>query len=166
MELSKNILIVILFIYSSEAFYQRRQIPVDTSYNNNDNDKNNTFELFSTDDFYDDLQVYPGGDGLLESRIKKSQTTCRVKKIQRTHSEDGAEFFPKQYNEYECVPFDGDILDGNAHNIGTCKVRRGLCAGIQKYQYYMKKSRGDLCWSLEKRIVNAGCDCITPLLHG
>nr|CAI5857159.1 unnamed protein product [Callosobruchus analis] len=56
-------------------------------------------------------------DDLLNPPDKKSQTLCRVRKIRKSHYEDGFEFHPKQYNEYECVPYEGDLTEGSVHNL-------------------------------------------------
>ncbi|CAH2012821.1 unnamed protein product [Acanthoscelides obtectus] len=103
------------------------------------------------------------GSNIFSPPEKKSQTLCRVKKIQRAHYEDGYEFHPKQYNEYECVPYEGDLTESSVHNLDFCPVHQDQCVDVEKYLYFAKKKTDERCWSLQRKVVKAGCKCIPSL---
>ncbi|XP_074029964.1 uncharacterized protein [Leptinotarsa decemlineata] len=160
MALSKNILVVFFFVYATKAVYHGEPTRIEKDDNwNNSGAEINYLAMLSTDDIFDGQKIFQDGEGFLESRNKKSQTRCRVKKIQKTHEEIGAEFFPKQYNEYECVPFDGDLLDGNAHNLDVCYVNDPECTTLQKKIVFGKMLSDTQCVAVHEKIVKVGCKC-------
>ncbi|KAJ8958883.1 hypothetical protein NQ318_019651 [Aromia moschata] len=76
-----------------------------------------------------------------EAKIKKSQTWCRVRKIPRQLVENGYEFFPKSYTEYECVPhIKHDASSENSiYSHDVCLVKDVRCRPLQKTFVYFKR---------------------------
>ncbi|VEN63163.1 unnamed protein product [Callosobruchus maculatus] len=155
-------------LHLTEALFRPPLLPAN-EFNRNENDieeieylPNPETPMTLGDPWYSDSFEEIDAD-LFSPPSKKSQTLCRVRKIQKSHYEDGYEFHPKQYNEYECVPYEGDLTESSVHNLDICPVHQDHCVDVQKYLYYAKKKTDEMCWSLQRRVVKAGCKCIPPV---
>ncbi|KAJ8980059.1 hypothetical protein NQ317_012899 [Molorchus minor] len=98
-----------------------------------------------------------------EAKIKKSQTWCKIQKVSRAHFENGYEFFPKSYTEYDCVPHikHDSTLDNAIYSHDVCLVKEVRCKPLQKTLVYFKHPIGLPCaLEKEKKTVNVGCSCI------
>ncbi|CAH2012820.1 unnamed protein product [Acanthoscelides obtectus] len=100
------------------------------------------------------------GSNIFSPPEKKSQTLCRVKKIQRAHYEDGYEFHPKQYNEYECVPYEGDLTESSVHNLDICLVNDSTCKTLEKKMIFGKELSNSQCLITHEKVIKVGCRCI------
>ncbi|XP_050513806.1 uncharacterized protein LOC114341672 isoform X2 [Diabrotica virgifera virgifera] len=99
---------------------------------------------------------------VLDTREKKSPAVCTVKKVLRTHPQDGYEYHPKHYHEYECVPVPKGIIDVDFSDQDKCSVAPS-CLPVHKYVLILKKKVGTKCWKMERIKVNAGCKCISSV---
>ncbi|CAH1100989.1 unnamed protein product [Psylliodes chrysocephalus] len=115
-------------------------------------------DSFKTKSIFEDFNINE------VTRNKKSAPRCAVKMVAKYHPNDGFDYYPKKYHEYECVPVTNDlsVIDTDFPYQDVCFVTDKECESIEKKVIFARKHNSSRVCGMEPhhRPLKVGCRCI------
>ncbi|XP_056648067.1 uncharacterized protein LOC130452690 [Diorhabda sublineata] len=122
-------------------------------------------ELITEDDYKRNNVIDTEEKEPTDLRSKKSPVLCTVRKVLRTHPQDGYEYHPRHYHEYECVPAQQELENGITDQ-DICTLIE--CKTLERTLVFARQliAPSTNC-SLEphEKPVKVGCNCIHHIKH-
>ncbi|XP_072396588.1 uncharacterized protein [Diabrotica undecimpunctata] len=161
------ILFFILGVNSFKVDYNQLDGMIDV--NNNYGLNEDYYETLNENVNYENENYELNGNEVLDTREKKSPAVCTVKKVLRTHPQDGYEYHPKHYHEYECVPVPKGIIDVDFSDQDICVVQHTECITVEKNLLFARQLMAipsPTCgMEPHERPVKVGCNCMHHVKH-